>query len=317
MLSTKLRALGVAALWLALTHLLPQHLASILPGAVRSALSLDVYLALCQLLSTAVGLGVWRLLAPPGTLPAGTSRGLARALALAPAVFVISFAAGIYLALPTLLAEIQRGGAEVSQKNLGEFGRVLKQAPLPLTLLWVAVIAPIGEELVFRGGLWGAVAALFAPAGPAGALPQAGDEEAALPIDEGAGVKAARWLIGWLRSGGVATLVSAAVFGAMHLGTPGGAGIIMVVSATVLGLALGLVRQVTGGLAAPMLMHATYNVLGLGNSRNWFVSETFPKDFAIPRLLTVVGAVGLVVALGLAAAARMRRGPAPVGSEAS
>jgi membrane protease YdiL (CAAX protease family) len=316
MLSSKLRAPGVVALWLALTHLLPLHLATILPDAVRSALSLDVYLAICQLLSTAAGLGAWRLLGA-GPLPAGGAGGVGRAVALAPAVFVASLAAGIYVALPTLLAEFQRGGAQVSQQNLGEFGKVLKQAPLAFTLLWVAVIAPIGEELVFRGGLWGAVAALLAPGEAPPEAPPASEQEPALPIDEGAGVRAARWALAALRSGGAATLVSAAVFAAMHLGTPGGAGIIRVVSAALLGLALGATRQATGGLIAPVALHAAYNVLGLGHARGWFVTEDFPKDYGVPRLLTIAAGAGLVVAVALAIGARMRRGPAPVGSEAS
>jgi hypothetical protein len=98
----------------------------------------------------------------------------------------------------------------------------------------------------------------------------------------------------------------------MHAGTPGGAGIILVVSSSVLGLALGLARQLSGGLAAPVVLHMLHNALALGHARNWFVSELFPKDFGVPRLLTVAGLAGVFAAVLLALLTRSR--PAPQSS---
>jgi membrane protease YdiL (CAAX protease family) len=303
------KPLAAAALWLALNRLTTDHGAKLLPDAVRRALSLDVYLMGSLLASTALGLLILRALAPPARSALGLEarpgvRSLVLTSLLAPLIFVGALGLGIYVALPTLLEEFARGGAQVSRQNLGEFGRVVRQAPLPITVLWVVVAAPIGEELLFRGALWGALQGLTR----AGEEAPKSASSAALEglIEDGAAVVAGRAALRWLRGGGLATAVSAAIFAAMHAGTPGGAGIILVVSSAVLGLALGLARQLSGGLAAPVALHMFHNALALGHARNWFVSELFPKDFGVPRLLTVAGLAGAVAALLLALLTRGR-----------
>src|SRR5205085_449203 len=117
---------------------------------------------------------------------------------------------------------------------------------------------------------------LFAARAKGGERPADPVDPNSLPpqlLDDGALVKAARRLGAGLRSGGFATLASAAVFGAMHLGMAGGSGIVRVVSATCLGLACGTARHLAGSVAAPLLLHALYNLLSVGHSRAWFVSE--------------------------------------------
>lgn len=303
----------VVAAWLALTKLVPNHSAKLLPASVRQALTLDLYLMLSLLVSTGLGVGLFLLIKRrPGAalglkqLPGG--RGAALAGLLVPLIFVLGLGLGIYVALPVLLEEFQRGGAQVSRQNLGEFGRVVKEQPLLLTALWVVVIAPTGEELLFRGALWGSLRELT----------QSTEEEAPKSaseatlegvIEDGFPVRAGRWFVRWMKEGGLATLLTTGIFGMMHLGTPGGAGIIMVVSSLVLGLALGLARQISGGLWLPLAMHAGYNFLGLGHSRNWFVSETFPKDFGVPRLLSMAALLGLFAALGVGLLVRRRNAP--------
>ncbi len=294
--------LGVAGLWVALNKLATSHGFLLIPAALRRQMTLDVYLLLMLVVSTALGLALVRLAPRPratmGLARRPSGRALALAVVVVPAVFVLGLGLGIYVALPTLLEEFLHGGAQVSRQNLGEFGRVVRQQPVLLTALWVVVVAPVGEELLFRGALWGSLRELTRreEEAPRSASSLALDSV----IADGALVRAGRWAGRWFQDGGLATIVSAGIFGAMHLGTPGGAGIILVVSSLVLGLALGLARQHAGGLLAPLALHAGYNLLGLGHARNWFVSDLFPKDFGVPRLLSV-GALGGLILAGMIA----------------
>jgi len=108
----------------------------------------------------------------------------------------------------------------------------------------------------------------------------------------------------FLLHGGIATLLTAIVFAAMHADTPGGMGIVRVGSAFGLGLAAGLARQAAGSLWAPLALHVGFNTLSLAASRRWVVTEAFPTKLGIPTLLMVVGATCLFVALGLRLALR-------------
>jgi membrane protease YdiL (CAAX protease family) len=314
----RLKLLLVAAFWLLLTRLALDRGALLLPASLARGLTLEAFLSLAQLITTAVGVGLCALVlgavrAPLG-LRGGTARSLVAGLLAATPVFLVAMAAGIAVALPTLLAELHAGGAAVSQKNVGELGRSLAKSSLGMTLLWATVAAPLAEEILFRGVVWSAFRALFA-APP----PQAVGDAAAqsLPpelIDDGVLVKAARRLGAGLRSGGLATLASAAVFGAMHLGMPGGSGIVRVVSATCLGLACGLARHLGGSLAAPLALHAVYNLVSVGHARGWFLSETFPAKFALPTLVMLLAllsslALALFLFVTRARAPRLEAGP--------
>ena len=129
-------------------------------------------------------------------------------------------------------------------------------------------------------------------------------------MDDSPLLRGARSAGRWVLDGGLATALSTAIFAGMHVGTPGGAGIMLVVSTVVLGLALGTLRQVTGGLVVPIAFHAGYNLLGLGHARKWFVSEVFPVDFGVPRLLVVAPAGSGVFASAVAAGVETREWPA-------
>jgi membrane protease YdiL (CAAX protease family) len=72
-----------------------------------------------------------------------------------------------------------------------------------------------------------------------------------------------------------------------------------VASSCVLGLCCGLARQLSGSLAAPILLHVLYNAMGLGNARGWFVTERFPKEGGVPTLLAAAGAACLLAMLPL------------------
>jgi membrane protease YdiL (CAAX protease family) len=314
----RLRLLFVAAIWLLVTRLALDYGALLLPLGVAHQLTLEAFLTLAQAATTAFGLGLAALVLRAPREELGLRGASARPIGLgalsAPLVFALSLAVGIAVALPTLLAELHRGGAAVSQQNVGELGRALEHAPLWLTLVWAAVAAPVAEELLFRGAIWSAFQRLFAPAaiGEAKAAPPS-----SLPpelIDDGALVKAARRIGAALRSGGFATLASAAVFGAMHLGMAGGSGIVRVVSATCLGLACGTARHLAGSVAAPLALHVVYNVISIGHSRGWFVTPSFPAMYGMPTLLLVaagVSAVLLVIAMIAPRLGRRRAAPVP------
>src|SRR5690606_26776726 len=134
------------------------------------------------------------------------------------------------------------------------------------------LIVPLGEELLFRGGIYGAVQSLInKPMKPGDAAPPSSLEIAGLPPKN----SAMKRLVLWCQEGGVAVLGSSLVFGLMHADTPGGMGIVRMVSASCLGVSCGLARMVSGGLLAPIVLHAGYNFLSLATLRGWIVTENF------------------------------------------
>ena len=298
--ATTFRALATAIVWLILTRLLLDYGALVLPLAIRSHLDLETYLSLAQIVSTLLGLGLVFALVPDPRGELGLSpprgRALARAVLLAPAIFVGALSLGFIIALPTLIEDLRRGGAGASRQNLGEFGRELREAPFLVTFAWGVLLAPVAEELLFRGAVWSALRRLTAPLAPPPLIAKRDDDLDALPLDGPAFGDAARRLRARLADGGLATLGSAAVFGAMHLGVPGGAGIIRVVAATCLGLALGVVRQASGTLAVPLALHVTYNLLAVGHTRGWFTTEALPNRFGVPTMIAIAAVVGLPLA---------------------
>ena len=95
--------------------------------------------------------------------------------------------------------------------------------------------------------------------------------------------------------GFIATLVVLVLFSAMHADFDTGLGIIRVVSALVLGLFCGIFRQWSGGVLAPILLHASFNWLSVATDKRWVVSASFPKWKLVPSLLVYVGIAGLVL----------------------
>lgn len=305
-----------------------QYGALALPRSIARELTLQTFLMIAQVVMTGAGVGLAAglLAAPRAAL--GLARPNARQLSLValatPAVFVASFAAGVAIALPTLMAELANRGTEATRQDLGELGRAVKEAPAWLTLTWGALMAPVAEELLFRGAIWSAIRRLTAAAEPpsagadppgAGAAaagePPASSELPAIMFEDGVVVRAGRRVWAVLRDGGFATLGSAAVFGAMHLGVPGGAGIVRVVSATCLGLACGAARHATGSVVAALALHVVYNLLSIAQTRRWLVTESLPSKYGMPTALALGAAVLGIAALAVWIAGRTpaRSGP--------
>lgn len=305
----------VAALWFIGQQLLTRYAAFALPRDWAAQLSLELYLVLVQLVALPLGLGLCFVLLKReavGALglvrPSGKS--LALGVALFPLLFVAASYLAVYLALPTLLEEIRRGGAELVRSNAGQVGQAMRQAPVLLVLLWGVVVTPIGEELLFRGALWAAL-----ERGVKACFPDAAAHAASLPgefIEPSPVLSLLRNIGAWLQSGGVATVVSGVAFGLLHWDMPGGQGIIRVTATTCLGLGCGVARQASGSIVIPILVHAGFNALSVAGARRWLVTDTFPTHYMVPTLSTVLGVAGGVVALALAVALRDRRIPPSV-----
>jgi len=260
---------AVAIGWLILLVTLARGGALLLPRSLAAALTLESYLSIVLVLSTCAGLAAsFAVLPQPRAGLAIEERprttNLVVALLCAPVVLVVSAYLGFKLALPTLLEELAQGGRQAVERSTGEFGRTLVQAHVVTTLVWAIVLTPVAEELLFRGALWSAIRA------PLG---------------------------GWL-----ATLITTVVFTLLHADQPGGAGIVRAVQAAVLGLALGCARHATGGIAAPMVLHAAFNLLTIAKLRRWIVSPGWPPPLPIATLywqLAAVSAAVLLVAMSL------------------
>ncbi len=299
-----LRELLVALLWLGIMKGALDHVAFWLPPAFAHRLTVDGYVILVQIPVTALGWLLAFVMVPRQArlLPLAPvqPKVLLRLLALAPTVFVLGLALGMLIALPTLLAEIAARGTQSARQDLGGLGNALLVSPLWETLLWGVVVSPIAEELLFRGALWSALQSLLAPrevASPSGQEPS--DEEMLASVVQPSVVERG---LRWLRAGTGATLISTAIFALMHNDTPGGVGIIRVVSAACFGLAAGSVRQVTGSLLATLFLHVIYNVISVGHTRGWWITASLPSHFGIPMAMLLVSLLGwllvLVVALG-------------------
>ena len=277
----------VAAAWLAAARMLARYGVQLLPASVTHRLTLQSYLALAELVSTLLGLGLAFALLSRPRLELGLRRPTARDLGLtllwAPVLFVVTSYLAIGIALPTLLAELEQGGRQLVERNSGEFGRALVRTEALLTLLWGVLLAPVAEELAFRGALWSALARL-------GRGLDRPDSRSLPPelLDESPLLRAARQARGWLARGGVATLGAAVLFAWMHADEQGGAGIVRVVSTACLGLGCGLARQSTGSVLPGMLLHALFNLMALAQLRRWVVFAAFPRHYTVPTLLSLL-----------------------------
>jgi membrane protease YdiL (CAAX protease family) len=294
----------VATAWLVAARLLARYGVRLLPLSVTHRLTLQSYLALVQLVSTLVGLGLaFALLASPRR-ELGLRRPAARSLGLtllwAPVLFVVTSYLAIGIALPTLRAELEQGGRQLVERNGGEFGQALVRSAALLTLLWGVLLAPVAEELAFRGPLWSALARLGRGVDrPPGAAARSLPPEL---LSESWLLRAVRGARRWLASGGAATLGAAALFAWMHADEQGGAGIVRVVSTACLGLGCGLCRQASGSVLPGMLLHALFNLMALAQLRRWVVFTAFPRHYTVPTLLTLIAGVCLGALLALHAA---------------
>jgi len=300
----------VTAVWLLATQYLGRYAVYLMPAAVARQMTLQTYLMLMQVVTTAIGVGIAAALLRDPLVQLGVGRPAARQLAVVlaatPIVFVVASYIAIGAAFQTLIDELARGGAEVSRQNAGEFGRALRQEPALLTILWGAVFAPVAEELLFRGAFWSLVTnltqRLIRPIG------RPRDSLAAF-VDDGLVTRTGRALRSWLCTGGGATLLSAALFGWMHADMKGGVGIVRVVSTTCLGLACGTARHVTGTVATAMLLHFTFNALSIGQTRRWWLVGGMGNYYGVSKLLLLVAA-GCALGLGVSwIVGRARKGP--------
>jgi membrane protease YdiL (CAAX protease family)/uncharacterized protein YndB with AHSA1/START domain len=270
---------AVSLVWVMLARVVAQNLLFWMPRSWAGQLTLHTYLSLVNVGVTAVGLALcFTLLKTPRdhlALRRPTFPALAGGLLWAPIAAVLSAYAGFTIALPTLIEEIKRGGRAAAQANTGEFGRALIESDALTTVVWGVVLAPIAEELIFRGALWEAIRRLTAPQ----AVTSDDDGAASLPS---ALVERRNGVVFLLRDGGIATLLTTSVFAWMHWDQPGGAGIVRVVQAAGLGLALGTVRQTTRSLWPTVLLHACFNLITLAKVRRWLVSEGWPPPLPIP-----------------------------------
>lgn len=300
----------VALTWLAAFRLVADHGVRLLPLSLARRLTMQDYLIGVVIVVTLLGLATSALLlrAPRKALGLDRFRGRALVLSvlLAPPAYVAASYFAIWIALPTLLEEIARGGRQLAQQSTGEFGRSLTASSAVSVIAWGVIASPIGEELLFRGALWAAVQRVVDRFRPAPAAP----ESDALPsgiVTPSPLLKVARAVGAWFGSGGVATLCSAAVFAAMHADMPGGLGIVRWVSALGLGLATGMARHASGGLFAPIALHVGYNLCSIATTRRWLLTESFPSKLGVPTLLSAIAALMLLLAVAAFFATRRRR----------
>jgi membrane protease YdiL (CAAX protease family) len=297
----------VVVAWGLALRLLAVHGVRLLPLSLARELTLQGFLALVSIAATLFGLALsWLLLDRPRDalgLRIPGARTLLGAALLAPPIFVLASFVAVQLALPTLLEELRAKSVQAVRESTGEFGRELVHSPALMALFWGALLAPIAEELYFRGALYSLVQNSIERLRPRRSV-DAGAATPSARLPEGvvrpsAFLQGARALGHWFASGGVAVLVSAAVFGLFHADMQGGMGIIRVASAVGLGLACGAARQATSSLTAPLLIHVLFNALSIATSRRWVVTESFPTYRMVPTLLMLVGGVCFVLWLGL------------------
>lgn len=312
------RAPLIAVLWLGFYFTLARYGVYLLPSSIARQTTLPMYLAGVQLVSIALGISivtlasrtrpsVRQILLPfpwHSASPSTITRLSLWALLLAPLTYLCAHALGMYFAYDTLIYELATRGARAVQQQTGELGRSAAQDTLWTIVPFTLVLAPLGEELLFRGGVYGAVQVAFdrfrqAPMEEEKARDESPDslQIAGLRRKKKTGASLSERLSGWIVRGGGAALVSGAVFGALHADTSGGLGIVRVVSATTLGMACGLARMTSGGLATSIALHVGYNFIALGTMRGWLVTMDYPTKYGIPTILGPMSIVLLVVVL--------------------
>ena len=270
--------LGVAAVWIGGARLLALFSAPYWPLAVRRLLTLQSYLSIIMVVTCAAGLGLafWLLRRPREDLGLGRAgpRAFVMAALLSPVALVLSLYLAYQLALPAIVAEIAAGGRRAAELHTGEFGRSLRQTHAVTTVLWAVVLAPMGEELMFRGVLWSLVQRLTG-----GFVTK--EQERSLPpelIAEGALLRGLRAGGRWLLAGGIATIATTAIFAWMHADQQGGAGVVRVIQAACLGLLLGVIRHVTKSIGPAAICHGLFNAMSLAKLRKWIVTGGWPES---------------------------------------
>lgn len=314
----RMRALAWAIGWLLGYYLLAQYGVFLLPEATLRTTTLAEYLAMVQIVSILLGVSALLLATRSDhelrgkffpELSGGhvfrTTHALLPLL-LGPATFLAAYGLGMYLAFDTLLEELASRGARAVQAQTGELGRTARVDTLLAIIPFTVILAPLGEELLFRGGLYGGIQdfvdSVKSKVQPTDAPPPS-VAVAGLPQK----VPFAATSFGsWLFRGGFAVLASSLCFGLMHADTAGGMGIVRVVSASLLGFCCGVLRSTSRSLVAPLALHAAYNLLSLATLRGWLVFQDYPTKYTIPTVLGPLSLVGLTLALGVYFGAKRR-----------
>ncbi len=278
---------GSAALvvaWLAAAYWAFPVLRDHAPSIVRRSMSLSTFRIFVQLLVLGAGGTAFVAIVPEGRrlLGLGAPRPLhlAQALLAAPLAFVTATIVSVTLALPILLRELAERGAGASRANAGAFATELQESPALVIVLAGALLAPLGEELLFRGALYGTVREALARA-------------MARPVDPDVPIELQRPSPRWLIEG-APLVVAGAVFAAMHADMPGGVGVVRVTAAAVLSLFTGLARATTGSVLPGIALHAGYNGLALLVARGFFRGSA--SWSGAPKALVVAGLLGAVLA---------------------
>ncbi len=302
--SSWLALLAIALVWLLAERLLARYGALALPRSITQHLVLQSYLAIVQILSLVAGLGACFLILRTPRVDLGLSLPRITAavsmLLWAPVAYVLSSKLALEIAKPTLLEELARGGRRLVEQHTGEFGRSITEAEALLVVIWGVLLAPLAEELVFRGALWTAVQRIIDRF-------RKTDAPASLPSDfitDSPLLRGFRRLGGWLSGGLLTTIVTASLFAALHLsGMEGGARIMRVSFAFFVGIAAGMARHATGTVLAPIALHVLINLMGVANARSWLVTESLGNKDTVPIVLWY-GALVCIMAIGGWAATR-------------
>lgn len=290
----------MAAAWTVLARLVGDHGWRLMPRALLGRLTLQSYLTLTGLVAAAIGIGLsWLVLEHPredlAWRPARCGHIGAAAL-LAPAAYVLAVAVAVSAALPLLRSEVLARGVQEVQRDTGQFGRELRAGTVGILLVWGIVVSPVVEELLFRGPVWSAIDRLVRILTAAeGDEPRDSEGLPASILNENLLLKLGRGLWRWLGSGGVATLASAGVFGALHADMPGAMGVIRVGTAVGLGLACGQARHRSGSILVPITLHVVFNALAVGTARRWFVVAGWRSYRGVPPAMIVAAGACLIV----------------------
>jgi membrane protease YdiL (CAAX protease family) len=266
-----------------------------LPEGLAREFTVESYSIAVQVVTVAIGLALsFSCLDAPRPmlgLYALSSRAWLCSLLLAPAAYVVIGYAAVGLAWSTLQQEVASGGVALVRSQGGSVVAAMTRPSWFTPLLWAVVVSPIAEELLFRGALWSSVQ------GPLARIvncPPRVRPEDTIPLEPNLLAQAFRWLIA---SGTLTTLVTATLFAALHADLKGSQGIVRVTSAAGLALVCGVARQRTGSVAGAVFIHMWLNAFGLASARRWLVTESFPKYYTVPTLISLFGGLGLVAAL--------------------
>ncbi|HEY5960623.1 MAG TPA: CPBP family intramembrane glutamic endopeptidase, partial [Polyangiaceae bacterium] len=115
-----------------------------------------------------------------------------------------------------------------------------------------------------------------------------------IPLEPYVADQTFRWMVS---SGTLTTLLTTTAFAALHADLKGSQGIVRVSSAAGLALVCGVARQRTGSVVGAVLIHMSLNAMSLASARRWLVTESFPKYYTVPTLISLLAGTGLLAAL--------------------